>query len=63
MIISEVDLLFQFQVVRIHLSIKTMVLFEHTRQGSYPSIDSAPVSYTLPSVDFWHDILEMLLAE
>jgi hypothetical protein len=63
MIISEVDLLFQFQVVRIHLSIKTMVLFEHTRQSSYPSIDSTPVSYTFASVDFWHDVLEMLLAE
>jgi hypothetical protein len=63
MVFSEVDLLLHLQIIRIHLRIKAVILFEHTCQGSYPSVDTTPVCYAFAGVDFWYYVFEMLLAE
>jgi hypothetical protein len=60
-IFSEVDLFLQFQIVSIHLCIETVILFEDTCQGSYSSVDTAPMSYTFTGINLWHYVFEVLL--
>jgi hypothetical protein len=62
MVFPEVDLLFQFQLISVQLSIEAVVLLEYTCQRSYPSVDRTPMCNAFPGIDFRHYIFEMLLA-
>lgn len=62
MVFAEFNFLFQLQFISIHFSVETVVLFKHTCQGSYPRVDSAPVSDRFARVDFGNHVFEMGLA-
>jgi hypothetical protein len=60
-VFSEIYFLFQVQFVSIHFCIEAVVFFEDTCQRAYPSVDTAPMSYTLTSIELRHNVFQMLL--
>lgn len=63
LVFFEVNLLFNFQLVRVHFGVKACVFFQDTSQTACSCIDRAPMSHRIHSIDFLQHIVEMALAE